>query len=58
MKFVLAFLIAAGIVLASTTVLCDEGRTLSPIGFGVSAGAGVTGFAESDMRAATDPGGT
>lgn len=58
MKFVVAFLIAAGIVLISRTALCEENEPLSPIGLGVSAGAGVTGFVDGDMREAADPGGT
>ncbi len=57
MKLVIAFLIAASILLVSRAVLCEEGRLLSPYGIGVSAGPGVTGFVDADMRAATDPGG-
>jgi len=57
MKYALAALIAAGILLVSRAALCEEGGLLSPYGVGVSAGAGVTGFVDSDMRAATDPGG-
>lgn len=58
MKYVVAVLIAAGIVLASRAALCEEGGPISPIGFRLSAGAGVTGFVDSAMREATDPGGT
>ena len=56
MKIVVALLLATGILLVSRAALCDEGRSPSPYGFGVSAGAGVTGFVDGDMRAATDPG--
>lgn len=58
MKFAIAFVIALGIVLISRTALCQEDNPLASPGIALSAGAGVTGFVDGDMRAATDPGGT
>ena len=57
MKILCSFLIAAGLLLASSAALADEVGLLSRTGFGVSIGAGVTGFVNDDMREATDPGG-
>ena len=58
MKILCSFLIAAGLFLASRAALADEVGLLSRHGFGMSIGAGVTGFVDEDMREATDPGGT
>jgi hypothetical protein len=58
MKIVLSILIAAGVFLISRAALCEEVGLLDPHGFGVSIGAGVTDFAQGDMREVTDPGGT
>ena len=57
MKVVLAILIAAGVFLASRTALCQEAVSLAPPGLSLSVGAGLTDFAEADMREVTDPGG-
>lgn len=62
MKILWSLLIAAGLLLANRAAAADEGgddgALLSPYGFEVTLGAGVTGFIDDDMRNATDPGGT
>ena len=58
MKVALAALIAAAVLLFSRAALCEEDALLSRYGFSLTAGAGVTGFVDTDMREATDPGGT
>ena len=57
MKILCAFLIAAGLFLASRAARADEVGFLSRYGFGMSIGAGVTGFVNDDTREATHPGG-
>lgn len=58
MRLVLALLIAAAVFLVSRAALCQELGAHAPGGVAVSVGAGVTDFAQADMREVTDPGGT
>ena len=58
MKILWSVLIAAGLFLASRAAVADEGNLLSPYGFALTVGAGVTDFVDQDMRDATDAGGT
>lgn len=56
-KTLCSFLIGAGLCLASRAGPADELGPLSRHGFGMSIGAGVTGFVNDDTREATHPGG-
>jgi hypothetical protein len=56
-RLVLALLIAAVVFLVSRAALCQEPGWHAAGGVAVSVGAGVTDFAEADMREVTEPGG-
>lgn len=58
MKIVWSFLIAAGLCLDSRAAVADEVGLLSPYGFALTVGGGVTGFVDENMRDVSDPGGT
>jgi hypothetical protein len=58
-KILSSILIAiALLLLARRAAGADEEGLLSPYGFALTVGAGVTGFVDQDMRDAADPGGT